>query len=70
MNIPHQTTQPPSFTGREDQVIALLKTGLSNREIAEKMFVDIKTIDAHMGHIKAKLNILTSRKLLVHLLHE
>jgi predicted ATPase/DNA-binding NarL/FixJ family response regulator len=48
------------LTRREREVAALVAQGKSNREIATKLVVDIKTVEAHISRILNKLD-LTSR---------
>jgi DNA-binding CsgD family transcriptional regulator len=45
------------LTAREIEVLALLADGLTNREIAERLFISKKTADTHIGHIFEKLNV-------------
>jgi DNA-binding NarL/FixJ family response regulator len=45
------------LTEREQAVLVEVAAGLSNKEIAEKMFVSESTIKAHVGHILAKLGL-------------
>jgi NarL family two-component system response regulator LiaR len=57
-------TQPPApghdLTKREHTVLALMVDGLSNTEIADKLFVSPSTIKSHVSHILRKLDA-TSR---------
>jgi len=45
------------LTKREQQIAALVASGLSNREIGEKLVISKRTVDAHVDHIFAKLGI-------------
>ncbi|GAA10573.1 MULTISPECIES: ATP-binding protein [Gordonia] len=43
------------LTRRENQVAALVAEGLTNREIATKLTISPRTVDAHVDHILTKL---------------
>ncbi len=45
------------LTTREVEVLRLLADGLTNREIAERLFISQKTVGAHMAHIYDKLGV-------------
>jgi DNA-binding CsgD family transcriptional regulator len=45
------------LTDRELQVFKLIGRGFSSREIAERLFLSIKTIGTYRERIKKKLNI-------------
>jgi DNA-binding NarL/FixJ family response regulator len=44
-------------TRRELEVVTLLAQGLSNREIAEKLFISEHTVRNHLGHVFGKLGV-------------
>ena len=46
-----------SLSPRERRVAQLAAQGLANREIAEALFVTMKTVETHLGHIYRKLDI-------------
>jgi non-specific serine/threonine protein kinase len=48
--------QPSILSRRELEVAALIGDGLSNREIAHKLFIAERTVDNHVQHIFNKLN--------------
>jgi len=46
-----------ALTPREDEVLGLIGEGLSNTEIAERLFVGVATIKTHINAIFAKLGV-------------
>ena len=54
---------PGQLTTREREIASLVAAGLSNRQIAERLFISRRTVDAHLEHIFGKLGI-TSRVIL------
>ena len=46
---------PLPITDREREIVALAATGLSNREIAERLVVSLRTIEGHLYRAGAKL---------------
>jgi two-component system, NarL family, response regulator LiaR len=48
--------QKLGISKREYEVLELMSAGLSNQEIAEKLFVSISTIKTHVSNVLAKLD--------------
>jgi DNA-binding NarL/FixJ family response regulator len=44
------------LTPREAEVLALVADGLTNRQIAERLFISVRTAGVHVSNILAKLN--------------
>jgi DNA-binding NarL/FixJ family response regulator len=45
------------LTAREKEILTLIAQGLSNQQIAEKLFISIKTVQTHRAHILEKLGL-------------
>jgi DNA-binding CsgD family transcriptional regulator len=60
----HTTESTVRLTDREQDVAALVATGLSSRDVAGRLFLSVRTVDNHLRHIYTKLNI-TARSELV-----
>jgi len=54
------------LSDRELEVFELIGQGLGTRKIAEKLFLSVKTIEAHRMHIREKLKLNSATDLLQH----
>ncbi|HVP36243.1 MAG TPA: response regulator transcription factor [Terriglobales bacterium] len=45
------------LTAREKEIVQLIAEGFTNKEIAAKLYISVKTVDAHRSHIMEKLDI-------------
>lgn len=52
------------LTDREAEVLKLIALGFTNREIADQLYLSVRTVESHRAHIQQKLE-LTSRAELV-----
>jgi DNA-binding NarL/FixJ family response regulator len=57
-------TPMDSLTDRELEIFRMIGAGMRVREIADKLILSTKTIEAHREHIKEKLGFKTSAELL------
>jgi DNA-binding NarL/FixJ family response regulator len=53
-----------TLTDREFEVFQLIGQGLSTQEMADKLYVSVKTIEVHRVNIKTKLNVPTAPELI------
>jgi two-component system, NarL family, response regulator NreC len=58
------TRQPAELSERELEVLRLIARGLTNREIAERLFLSVRTVESHRARLQRKLE-LTRRSELV-----
>lgn len=57
--ITNKKTDPyaPSLTKREREIIALIVQGLSNQEIADRLFLSVRTVENHRFNLIQKLDV-------------
>lgn len=48
---------PAGLTAREVEVLRLVATGLTDAQVAEKLFISLRTVNAHLRSIYAKLGV-------------
>src|SRR6266508_3244844 len=53
----HAAQAFPELTEREREVLTLIAKGVSNKEIAEKLFISMKTVSNHITNIFSKLQV-------------
>ena len=55
----HAADRPPLFrlTAREQEVLALLAEGMTNRQLAEALFISERTANRHVSNIFTKLGV-------------
>ncbi len=56
LQIDHKKIKELEITNREYEVLQAISEGLSNREIAEKLFLSESTIKTHVSNLLVKLN--------------
>ena len=63
INIQGKVSLPNDLTKREQEVLALVASGKSNHEVADVLFISIKTVDTHKAHILEKLGLKNTAEL-------
>jgi non-specific serine/threonine protein kinase len=54
---PGRWTGSEELTARERQIAVLVARGLSNKDVAERLVISKRTVDAHVNHIFGKLGL-------------
>jgi DNA-binding CsgD family transcriptional regulator len=61
-----RSARPLPFSGREREIALLVRAGLSNRQIANRLVVSVRTVEGHLYRLFTKLGI-NNRDQLIHL---
>ncbi|MGI5491256.1 helix-turn-helix domain-containing protein [Microtetraspora malaysiensis] len=56
-SLTRQAEEPAGLSERERQIATLAGSGLTNREIAQRLYLSPKTVEAHLARIFAKLDV-------------
>jgi two-component system response regulator NreC len=51
------TVAAPELTGRELEVLRLIARGQTNREVAERLFLSVRTVETHRARLQRKLGV-------------
>jgi DNA-binding NarL/FixJ family response regulator len=52
-----QPAQAPHLTARESEIVALIDEGLSNKQIARRLFITLATVKNHVHNVLEKLQV-------------
>jgi len=52
--------KPKNLSKREIEIIKYWGEGFTNQEIADKLFISVRTVESHKNHIMQKLNLRTT----------
>jgi len=55
--LPAVAVRPQRLTRREREVLGLLRVGKTNRQIADELYISVKTASVHVTNIMAKLGV-------------
>jgi DNA-binding NarL/FixJ family response regulator len=60
-----RTVAPDTLSPREREIAQLIAQGSSNPDIAETLMMSIKTVETHVRHLFAKLDVRTRAEVAV-----
>lgn len=66
----HQTValpvrkRPEALTSREHEILQFIWTGLKNKEIAPRLMISVKTVEAHRANMMKKVRVSNTAQLL------
>ncbi|MEW6543743.1 MAG: LuxR C-terminal-related transcriptional regulator [Nitrospirota bacterium] len=56
--------RPETLTTREHEILQLIWTGLKNKEIAQRLKISVKTVEAHRANMMKKVRVSNTAQLL------
>jgi DNA-binding CsgD family transcriptional regulator len=60
----NEDSKTPIITRREKEVLLLIANGLTNNEIAVKLFISITTVETHRKNLLAKFEVKNTASLI------
>jgi two-component system response regulator NreC len=63
---PYLKTVKPEFSEREMEIIHLICEGLTSKEIGDKLFISVRTVEGHRLKIQEKMNVKNSVGLVIY----
>ena len=62
--LPMRRKRPEALTEREQEILQLIWSGLKNKEIAERLAISVKTVEAHRANMMKKVRVSNAAQLL------
>lgn len=56
--------RPEALTEREQEILQLIWAGLKNKEIAQRLHISVKTVEAHRANMMKKVRVSNAAQLL------
>ena len=68
--VPEQDAAYTNLSEREREVLSWLAKGYSNKEVAQQLFISVKTVEAHKSNLMEKLGLKTRPELIKYALQK
>ena len=62
--LPPRKRRPETLTTREQETLELIWTGFKNKEIAQRLKISVKTVEAHRANMMKKIRVSNTAQLL------
>jgi len=62
--LPIKRKRPEALTDREQEILQLIWSGLKNKEIAQRLSISVKTVEAHRANMMKKVRVSNAAQLL------
>jgi len=62
--LPLRKRRPEALTTREQEILELIWTGFKNKEIAQRLKISVKTVEAHRANMMKKIRVSNTAQLL------
>ncbi|WHZ24138.1 MAG: Two-component transcriptional response regulator, LuxR family [Nitrospira sp.] len=62
--LPPRKRRPEALTTREQEILDLIWTGFKNKEIAQRLKISVKTVEAHRANMMKKIRVSNTAQLL------
>lgn len=62
--LPSRKRRPEALTTREQEILELIWTGFKNKEIAQRLKISVKTVEAHRANMMKKIRVSNTAQLL------
>jgi len=61
---PPPRKRPEALTSREKEILHLIWTGFKNKEVAHRLKISVKTVEAHRANMMKKIRVSNTAQLL------
>lgn len=64
VTLPPRRKRPEALTEREQEILHLIWSGFKNKEIAQRLKISVKTVEAHRANMMKKVRVSNTAQLL------
>jgi DNA-binding NarL/FixJ family response regulator len=64
VSLPPRKKRPEALTSREMEILQLIWSGFKNKEIAQRLRISVKTVEAHRANMMKKIRVSNTAQLI------